>query len=131
MIQVPQNPNPTKSGRISAWSVAMTMPMNPTMEPTLRSMLRVTMTKTMPVDITATAAVCTERFHRLRGVRNSPPERMLNTTQTRSRAPIMPSMRVSISVAERNRVRMPALTLPGEEDLSGVADPLSIANPIL
>ena len=32
-------------------------------------MLRVTMTKTMPVAITATEEVCTDRLKRLRGVR--------------------------------------------------------------
>ena len=55
----------------------MTMPTKPRIEPTDRSILRVTMTSTMPVAMTATDAVCTDRFHRLRGVRNSPPEKML------------------------------------------------------
>jgi hypothetical protein len=32
----------------------------------------------MPVDITATEAVWTERFHRFRGVRNRPPENTSN-----------------------------------------------------
>ncbi len=73
------------------------------MEPTDRSILRVTITSTMPVTITATEAVCTDRFHRLRGVRNSPPEKMLNPTQMMMSAPTMPSRRVSSSVAPRKR----------------------------
>ena len=47
----------------------MIMPMKPSIEPTDRSMLRVTMTSTMPVAMMATEAICTDRFHRLRGVR--------------------------------------------------------------
>ncbi len=52
----------------------MTMPMKPSIEPIDRSMLRVTMMSTMPVAMIATDDDCTERFHRLRGVRNSPPD---------------------------------------------------------
>ena len=53
----------------------MIMPTKPRIAPTERSMLRVTMTSTMPVDITAMEAVWTDRFQRLRGVRKTPPER--------------------------------------------------------
>ena len=49
----------------------MIMATKPRIEPTDRSMLRVTMTRTMPVAMTATEAVWTERFQRLRGVRKS------------------------------------------------------------
>ncbi len=68
-IQRLQCPRPTTSGRTRAWVTAMIMPRRPSSEPTERSMLRVTMTKTMPVAITATEEVCTERLKRLRGVR--------------------------------------------------------------
>ena len=39
-------------------------------------MLRETMTSTIPVAMIPTEEVCTERFHRLRGVRKVPPEMM-------------------------------------------------------
>jgi hypothetical protein len=47
----------------------MIMPRKPSSEPTERSMCRVTITKTMPVAMTATEAVWTDRLKRLRGVR--------------------------------------------------------------
>ena len=50
--------------------------MKPRIDPTDRSMLRDTMISTMPVAMIATAAVWTDRFHRLRGDRNRPPEQM-------------------------------------------------------
>ena len=40
----------------------------------------------------------TDRFHRLRAVRKSPPDRMWNAIQMTARATTMPSRRVSISV---------------------------------
>ena len=46
----------------------MIMPTKPSIEPTDRSMLRVTMTSTMPVAMMAIEEVCTDRFHKLRGV---------------------------------------------------------------
>ena len=52
----------------------MIMPMKPSIEPTERSMLRVTMTSTMPAAMMATGDDCTDKFHKLRGVRNRPPE---------------------------------------------------------
>ena len=52
----------------------MTMPMKPSIEPIDRSILRVTMTNTIPVAMMATGADCTDKFHRLRGVRNRPPD---------------------------------------------------------
>ena len=59
-------------------------------------MLRVTMTSTMPVAMMATDAVCTDRFQRLRGVRNRPPDStMWKPIQISASAPTMPSMRVS------------------------------------
>jgi hypothetical protein len=42
--------------------------------------------------------LCTERFHRLRAVRKSPPLRMWNATQIAMRAIASPKRRVSISV---------------------------------
>ncbi len=67
-------PSPICTGRMAVCITPITMAISPRMEPTDRSILRVTITSTMPVTITATDAVCTDRFHRLRGVRNSPPE---------------------------------------------------------
>jgi hypothetical protein len=81
----------------------MTMPMKPSIDPTDRSMLRVTMTSAMPVAIMATDDDCTDRFHKLRGVRNRPPESTWKAIQISSSAPTMPSMRVSSSVALRKR----------------------------
>ena len=71
----PRVAEPIRGGSHSAWSIAMTMPTMPTIEPTERSMFRETMTSTIPVAMIATEEVCTERFHRLRGVRNVPPDR--------------------------------------------------------
>ena len=59
----------------------MNMPVKPSVDPIDRSMLRDTMMRTMPVAMIATAALWTDRFHRLRGVRNRPSDTMLNTTQ--------------------------------------------------
>jgi hypothetical protein len=97
------SPRPSCTGRIWVCITPITMPTTPRMEPTERSMLRVTMTSTMPVTMTATEAVCTDRFQRLRGVRNRPPEKKLKPTQMMASAPIMPRRRVSISVAIRKR----------------------------
>src|ERR1700687_1545534 len=60
-------------------------------------MLRDTMIRTMPVAMIAIEALWTERFQRLRGERNVPPDRKLKPIQMISSAPSMPSMRVSIS----------------------------------
>ena len=83
----------------------MIMPRKPSIEPIDRSMLRVTMTSAMPVAMMATGDDCTDRFHRLRGVRNNPPESTCKAIQISSSAPTMPSMRVSSSVALRKRAR--------------------------
>ena len=72
---------PQMSGSHSAWASPITIPTTASTDPTERSMLRVTMTSTIPVAMIPTAAVWTERFHRLRAVRNVPPERMWNPTQ--------------------------------------------------
>ena len=64
-------------------------------------MLRDTMIRTMPVAMIAIDALCTDRFHRLRAVRKSPPERMWNPTQMTPRPSNMPNRRVSISVDAR------------------------------
>ena len=53
----------------------------------------------------ATGDDCTDRFHKLRGVRNRPPESRWKAIQINSNAPIMPSRRVSSSVALRKRAR--------------------------
>jgi hypothetical protein len=84
-------------GRISACSKAIAIPTVPSTDPTDRSMLRDTMMSTMPVAMMATVAVCTERFQRLRGVRNVPPDQKWKPIQMMARAPSMPSKRVSIS----------------------------------
>ena len=73
--------------------------MNPSMEPTDRSMLRDTMISTMPVAMMATEDVWTVRFHRLRGVRNLPPDRMWKPIQMTRSASTRPSSRASSSVA--------------------------------
>jgi len=65
-------------------------------------MLRETMIRTMPVAMIAIDALWTDRFHRLRGVRNRPPERMWKPSQMIARAAIMPSRRESISI-DRHR----------------------------
>ena len=83
----------------SAWIMAMNMPVKPRVDPIDRSMLRDTMMSTMPVAMIATAALWTDRFHRLRGVRNRPDETMLKTTQIARVARIRPRRRVSISSA--------------------------------
>ena len=62
-------------------------------------MLRDTMIRTMPVAMIAIEVLWTERFHRFREVRKSPPDRMLKAIQMTTRATTMPSSRVSISVA--------------------------------
>ena len=74
MTQIQELPKPITGGSHSTWSMAITIPTVPTMEPTERSMLRETMTSTIPVAMIAIAEVWTERFHRLRGVMNVPPE---------------------------------------------------------
>jgi hypothetical protein len=51
----------------------------------------------MPVAMIATAADWTDRFHRLRAVRNCPPDRTLKNSQIAASATIMPSRRVSSS----------------------------------
>ena len=49
------------------------MAVTPRTAPTDRSMFRVTMTSTMPLAMIPMDEVCTDRFQRLRGVRNAPP----------------------------------------------------------
>ena len=90
---------PQMSGSHSAWARPMTMPTTASTDPTERSMLRVTMTSTIPVAMMPTAAVWTDRFHRLRAVRNVPPDRMWKPTQMTASATSIPSSRVSTSVA--------------------------------
>jgi len=91
----------------------MIMPRKPSIEPIDRSMLRVTITSAMPVAMMATGDDCTDKFQRLRGVRNRPPESMCKAIQIAMSAPIMPSMRVSSSVALRKRAR-------GEPEAGGI-----------
>ena len=62
-------------------------------------MLRDTMIRTMPVAMMAMDVLWTERFHRFRAVRKSPPDRMLKAIQMTASAMIMPSNRVSSSVS--------------------------------
>src|SRR6187551_1952241 len=56
-----------------------------------------TMMSTMPVAMIAMEVLWTERFHMLRAVRKSPPERMLNATQMTITAMTIPNRRVSTS----------------------------------
>ena len=72
MIQIIGLPNPIDGGSHSTCNSPAYMPTTPTMEPTDRSMLRVMMTSTIPVAMIPMEAVCTLRFHRLRGVRKVP-----------------------------------------------------------
>ncbi len=75
-------------------------------------MLRETMMSTMPVAMTAMDALCTERFHKLREVRKSPPDRKWNPVQMITSATTIPAKRVSISVEamnERARSTTPVL----------------------
>src|SRR6187551_2905393 len=60
-----------------------------------------TMMSTMPVAMMAMEVLWTERFHMLRAVRKSPPERMLNATQITRMATTMPTERVSTSAEDR------------------------------
>ena len=101
----------------------------PSREPTDRSMLRETMTSTMPVAMIATVEVCTDRFQRLRGVRNTPPDMMWKPIQTIRSAAIMPSMRASISVAcmkARTRPTRLVATLVGAGPVMPEASAMSI-----
>src|SRR5215216_3120403 len=106
MTQMSGWSKPKYFGRNSACVTPMIMPTRPRMEPTERSIWRATITSTMPAAMTATDAVCTERFHRLRGVRKAPPDRRSTPIQISASAPSMPTKRASISVA-RNRSARP------------------------
>src|ERR1700722_9709724 len=92
------------------WTCAtpMIVETKPMIDPTERSMWRMTMTSTMPVAMTAIDDVWTLKFHKLRGDRNRPSPfcaqvMMLKPIQISASALIMPSMRVSTSVALSNR----------------------------
>ncbi len=65
-------------------------------------MFRDTMMRTIPVAMIAIEVLWTDRFHRLRAVRKSPPERMWKAIQIASSAISMPNSRVSISVDVTN-----------------------------
>ena len=77
------------------------MPVKARTDPTDRSMLRDTMMRTMPVAMIPTEALWTDRFQRLRGVRNRPPDMMLNRTQITAGARIRPRRRASTSSTDR------------------------------
>src|SRR4030067_141297 len=87
-----------------------------------------TRTSTMPVAMIAIDELWTDRFHRFRAVRNSPPDMMLKPIQMIARAPIMPSSRVSISIDRRSdrgeRPAGPRVAAPG-----GAAAPRLAAAP--
>jgi hypothetical protein len=70
--------------------------------------LRVTMIRTMPHAITAMDAVCTDRFHKFRGVRNAPPDRTSKPIQMTANAPSMPTSRGSTS-SSRSLAVMPGI----------------------
>src|SRR5262245_49720713 len=82
----------------SVWTSAIVYPRKPSSEPTDRSMLRDTMIRTMPVAMIAIDVLWTDRFHRLRAVRKSPPDRMLKAIQIAMSATTMPTSRVSSSL---------------------------------
>ena len=73
--------------------------MMPTSDPTERSMLRDTMTRTMPVAITAMPDAWTARVTMLVAWKNLPPLRMLNVRRIAASATSIPNRRRSISVA--------------------------------
>ena len=66
-------------------------------------MFRDTMMSTMPVAMMAIEVLWTERFHMLRAVRKSPPEKTLKPIQMTSTATTMPNRRVSTSAEARRR----------------------------
>ncbi len=68
-------------------------------------MLRDTMIKTMPLAMMAIDALCTDRFHRLREVRNRPPDPIWNPIQIMPSATIMPMSRVSTSSDRSNAAK--------------------------
>src|SRR4029079_6319700 len=90
-------PAPRKLGIHSVWARPMTIAVKPSTDPIERSMFRDTMIRTIPEVMIATAADWTDRFQRLRGDRNSPPDAMLNTSHSTTTAPTMPSRRRSTS----------------------------------
>ena len=71
IIQINGCPSPRYCGRILTCKTPITIAANPRIDPTDRSMWRVTITRTMPVAIIPIDDVCTDRFHKLRGVRNA------------------------------------------------------------
>ena len=77
---VRSKPGPRMAGIHSVWRRPMTITTKTRIDPIDRSMLRDTMIRTMPVVMIATAADWTDRFHRFRGVRNRPSDKMLKAT---------------------------------------------------
>src|SRR3989475_3696818 len=92
------SPSPRLCGIQTAWNIAIVYPRKPSIDPTERSMLRDTMTRTIPVAMIAIEALWTDRFQRLRAVRNVPPDTMPKLTQMMISAATIPSMRVSTSI---------------------------------
>ncbi len=91
------SPSPRFCGIHTAWSIAIVYPRKPSIDPTERSMLRDTMIRTIPVAMIPIEALWTDRFQRLRGLRNVPPDRMSKAIQMTASAATIPSMRVSTS----------------------------------
>src|SRR5688572_16552910 len=121
-------PSPNALGIHSACSIAISIPVSPRTDPIERSMLRETMMSTMPVAMIATEADWTDRFQRLRGVRNRPPDSTLKPTQITTRAAIIPSSRVSSSrLWKADRTEPRAGSLAG--DALGTAVAWVIATP--
>ena len=90
-------------------------------------MLRDTMIRTIPLAMIAIDALWTERFHRFRGVRKSPPDRKLKKSQMTARAPTIPSSRVSSSTAWSNeRHERPVGSPAGEAGTELFFGPLSM-----
>src|SRR5579859_1736212 len=90
-------------------------------------MLRETMMSTIPVAMIAMDALCTDRFHKLRGVRNRPPDNTWNPSQMMASASSMPSNRVSSSSARNSPTglrssRGAAVRLVGRERVAWVIE---------
>src|SRR2546422_5439772 len=94
-------------------------------------MLRDTMIRTIPVAMMPIEALWTERFHRFRGLRNVPPDRMSNAIQITASAAIIPSIRVSTSSGRSTPATGPNAerSTPTKERISGAGWPAVVASP--
>src|SRR5207247_8066077 len=114
-----------------AWNTAIVYPRKPSIDPTERSMLRDTITRTIPVAMIAIEALWTDRFQRLRAVRNVPPDTMPKLTQMMISAATIPSMRVSTSIDRSTPVTgaNAERTASTNERIGGAGWPSVVASP--